>query len=326
MKAIRIHSFGGPEVLKEEEAPKPEAGAGEIIIRVQAAGVNPVDYKMRSGQYRGGVSLPATLGREVSGVVASVGPGVSQFKLGDAVYAMLGKYSGGYAEFSRAGQNEAAAKPSTLDYIHAAAVPLAATTAWQGLFDHGGLHVGERVLIHGAAGGVGHFAVQLAKARGATVIATARDSDLDFVRSLGADELIDYRNQEFETVAEKVDLVLDLIGGKTQERSIAVLGDGGRLVSTLALDDAARRKAAEAGVGIKQFMAEPKTAQLGEIGRLIDAGEVTVEVDRVHSLDEASEALDELEHEHIRGKIVLAVVAPASGLAPSRRMPAAGRA
>ncbi len=306
MKAMRIHSFGNSKVLKLEDIPPPELGARDVLIRVKVAGVNPVDFKLRSGRYRQDVPLPATLGREVSGTVERVGSDVTDLKRGDEIYGMLGKYSGGYAELAKAAREEVAAKPATLDDIHAGAVPLAATTAWQGLFDHGGLKSGQTVLIHGGAGGVGHFAVQFANIKGAEVITTARGEDADFLRQLGADQVIDYRTESFEDLVSGVDLVLDLIGGKIQDRSWRVLKKGGRLVSVLG--EPSQDKARQYGVTAVGFMAKPKSGQLAEMADLIDAGRVTVVVDRVRRLEEAAQAQDELERDHIRGKVVLQLV------------------
>ena len=308
MKAIRIHSFGGSDLLTLEDVPAPRPQAGEILIKVRAAGVNPVDYKMRSGQYKAAeIHPPVTLGREVSGVVESVGPAVTEIKAGDEVYAMLGANSGGYAEYAVAKSKEAAVKPATLDHVRAAAVPLAALTAWQGLFDHGKLMAGERVLIHGAAGGVGHFAVQFAKNRGAYVVATAKSEDEPLLRKLGADEVIDYRTERFDDRGRDIDLVLDLIAGETQQRSWNVLKEGGRIISTLqppAGEEAARHHAQG-----KAFMVEPKHEQLAEIARLIDAGKISVVLDQTLPLEEARRAHDHMENEHVRGKVVLTVAA-----------------
>ena len=303
MKAIRIHSFGNSNVLQLEDIPPPELSANDVLIRVRAAGVNPVDFKMRSGTFRNDVHLPVTLGREVSGTVEEVGAHVHDLKPGDAIYGMLGKYSGGYAELARALREEVAEKPETLDDVHAGAVPLAATTAWQGLFDQGELLSGQKVLIHGGAGGVGHFAIQFAKLCGAEVIATARGEDAGFLRQLGADQVIDYRKEKFEQEVADVDLVLDLIGGEIQERSWQVLRQGGRLVCTVG--EPSPEKARKHGVMARGFMAKPKTGQLAEMAGLIDAGRVKVVVQRVHKLEEAALAQDELEHDHIRGKVVL---------------------
>jgi NADPH:quinone reductase-like Zn-dependent oxidoreductase len=307
MQSIRIHEFGGPDVLKLEEQPTPQPLAGEILIRIHAASVNPVDYKMRNGGYVPRDQLPLTLGRDISGVVERLGSDVSDFQVGDAVYAMLPRDRGGYAEFVALNIAGCATKPERLDHVHAAAVPLAAVTAWQGIFDHGGLAEGQRILIHGAAGGVGHFAVQLAKARGATVYSTCSEDDLDFVRGLGADEVIDYKNQRFEDIAQDIDVVFDLIAGETQDRSWSVLKEGGIIVSTL--QEPSRKKAAEHKARGAHYMAEPSSSQLAEIGRLIDAGRVRVEVGSVFPLAEAAEAERTLETEHVRGKIVLDVAA-----------------
>lgn len=309
MKAVRIHEFGGPETLKVEDLPTPEPGAGEVRIRVMAASVNPVDYKMRNGGYLPKDALPLTLGRDVAGVVDAVGPGEDQFKVGDAVFAMLDRDHGGYVEFVAQTVENCAGKPAKLDFIQAAAVPLAGLTAWQGLFDHGRLEAGQRVLIHGAGGGVGHMAVQFARARGASVIATCSTADVDFVKSLGASEVIDYKTERFEDRVQDVDLVFDLVAGETQDRSWAVLKDGGALISTLKEPDKARAQAKHARAA--RYMAEPNGAQLAEIGRLIDQGQVMPRIDRVFPLDEAAKAEATLEHDHVRGKIVLEVTAQA---------------
>ncbi|HEY3756586.1 MAG TPA: NADP-dependent oxidoreductase [Opitutaceae bacterium] len=304
MKAMRIHSFGTSDVLRWEDVSVPSPGPGEVLVKVFAAGVNPVDYKIRSGNFRRDLSLPLTLGREVSGVIEAVGPEVAGFPRGQEVYGMLAKYSGGYAEFARALAREIAPKPKSLDHIHAAAVPLAATTAWQGLFDHGQLRKGERVLILGAAGGGGHFAVQFARHAGARVIATARSVDLEFVHELGADDVIDYQTQRFEDEVSEIDLVLDLVAGESQDRAWRVLRRHGRLVSALG-QPAENSGARSRGIAAIGFMADPRTEQLAEIGELIDDREVTVVVERILPLPMAAKAQDELEQEHIRGKMVL---------------------
>ncbi|MDX8528944.1 NADP-dependent oxidoreductase [Mesorhizobium sp. MSK_1335] len=249
--------------------------------------------------------LPLTLGRDFSGIVERCGARVDAFKPGDAVYALLTPDRGGYAEFVAAKAQDCAAKPKWLDHLHAAAVPLAAVTAWQGIFDHGGLRAGERILIHGAAGGVGHFAVQFAKANGATVYATCSERDIDFVQSLGADKVIDYENQRFEDTLRDIDLVYDLVAGDTQERSWSVLKQGGIIVSTL--QQPSKQKAAERNARGAYYMTKPDGAQLAEIGLLIDAGAVRVEIGRVFALRQAADAERALEEGHVRGKIVLKV-------------------
>ncbi len=307
MKAVRIHRFGGPDVLSLDDVPMPEPQQGEVVIRVHAASVNPVDYKIRDGGYLGSDKLPITMGRDVSGTILRQEGQGGGFKVGDAVCAMLSPDQGGYAEYVLAKTHELAPKPARLDHVQAAAVPLAALTAWQGLFDHGGLHEGQRVLIHGAAGGVGHFAVQFAKARGATVYATAGTRDQEFVRGLGADAVIDYKTERFEDRARGIDIVFDLIGGETQDRSWSVLKPNGIIVSTLTepKQDLAKQHKAR---GVR-YMAQPNGQQLREIGDLIEAGRVRPEVTAVLPLAEAAQAQQRLEHEHPRGKIVLRVAA-----------------
>jgi NADPH:quinone reductase-like Zn-dependent oxidoreductase len=304
MKAIRIHRFGGPEVLLLDEVDKPSTDGGKMLIKVAAAGVNPVDYKIRRGGYPGvtDADLPITLGKDVAGVVETA---AGDFKIGDEVYAHLTWPDGSYAEYAVVVPGGAAAKPKRLDMIAAAAVPLAATTAWQGLFDHGGLKAGQSVLIHGGSGGVGGFAVQFAKAVGAHVIATASGDGLQLVRDYGADQVVDYKTQKFEDVAHDVDLVFDLIGGETQARSFTVLKPGGALISTVQEPDKA--KAAEKHLRAERYRAVPNGGQLAQIAELIDAGKVKVVVAKTFPLPQAAEAHRDLETQHPQGKIVLVV-------------------
>lgn len=305
MKAVRIHSFGGPQALQIEELPRPQPREDEILVQVKAASVNPVDYKIRSGQYAKAEQLPMVLGRDVSGTVARCGTQVRDWEAGDDVFALLPPGRGAYAEYVTIKASQSAVKPMRLDHEHAAAVPLAALTAWQGLFDHGKLKSGQRVLVHGAAGGVGHFAVQLATVAGAEVFATATDSDVAFLRRLGAVRVIDYRAERFENVVGDVDLVLDLIGGETQARSWQVLKPGGTLVSTLdqPSEETARKHNAR-GVG---FLTHMNAEELSQIARLIDDGKVHPWVDAHYRLDEIAMAQEHLEHEHVRGKTVIQV-------------------
>src|SRR5262245_258062 len=221
MKAIVFHEFGDSDVLKYEEAAVPRPAQGEMLVQVYAAGVNPVDWKVRKGYLKElNPQLPQIPGFDLSGVVARVGEGVTRFKKGDAVFAYMSlKRGGAYAEYTIVREDEAALKPAKLDHVNAAAVPLAALTAWQALFDKAGLAAGQNVLIHGAAGGVGTFAVQLAKSRGAKVIGTASASNQAFLREIGADRTVDYRDQKLEEVVKDVDVVLDTVGGDTLERS-----------------------------------------------------------------------------------------------------------
>jgi NADPH:quinone reductase-like Zn-dependent oxidoreductase len=308
MKAIRIHRFGGPEVLELEDVSDPQPRENELLVRIHAASINPVDYKIRRSTVPWVTRevLPITLGRDLSGTIESGGTGVDAFRLGDAVYAMLGSIDrGSYAEYVVVKPNEAAAKPARLSHVEAAAVPLAGLTAWQGLFDHGHLRAGQTVLIHGGSGGVGHFAIQFAKVNGATVLTTVSAQNLDFVRELGADRAIEYHSQRFEEVARDVDLVLDLVGGETQERSWSVLKPGGILVS--ALGEPSREKAIQNGARGVGFRAQTNAAQLTEIGRLIDEGKVRPVVSTTYPLAEARQAQAQIERGHVRGKIVLKV-------------------
>jgi NADPH:quinone reductase-like Zn-dependent oxidoreductase len=304
--AVRIYAFGGPGELQLDQLPMPEPRAGEVLIEVHAASVNPVDYKIREGKYPAVKEdkLPYTMGRDVSGVVVKSGSGAAA-KAGQPVFGMLGIERGGYAEHVILKDGEFAPKPQTLDHIASAAVPLAGLTAWQGLFRHGRLLAGQRVLIHGGAGGVGHFAIQFAKAKGAEVVTTVSAQHVDFARALGADQVIDYKHQRFEEAAGQVDLVYDLIAGDTQQRSWQVLRDGGTMVSTLA--EPSQEEARKRGVRALRYTVEPDSAELTEIAGLIDAGKVRPKVSKVFHLDEAAEAEEYVKRGHTEGKVVLRV-------------------
>jgi NADPH:quinone reductase-like Zn-dependent oxidoreductase len=302
MKAVRIHRFGGPDVLQIEEIPVPEPKDDEILVKVDAASVNPVDYKIRSGHYSQAAGLPFVLGRDLAGSIEALGPSAKGEK-GELVFALLGPGRGSYAEYAIVKPGEYIGRPEDLDHVRAAAVPLAGITAWQGLFDHGHLEGGQRALIHGGAGGVGHFAVQFAKAREAYVITTASRDDFDFVRELGADEAIDYKGQRFEDLVHGVDLVFDLVGGETQARSFAVLKPGGIIVS--ALQEPPEDELKRHGVRGVIFRAHPDDGELAAIADLIEQGEVTPVVSATYPLDKAADAHKRLEAGHVRGKIVL---------------------
>jgi NADPH:quinone reductase-like Zn-dependent oxidoreductase len=309
MKAVRIHEYGGPEVLKYEDAPRPQPAAGEVLIRVHAAGVNPVDRGVRSGflKERLKYTLPMIPGWDVSGVVEAVGPGVSRLKVGDAVYSRPDiSRDGSYAEYMVVKESEVALKPKSIDHVTAAAVPLAALTAWQALFDAAKLSAGQTILIHGAAGGVGCFAVQFAKLKGAHVIGTASQRNHEFLRSLGADEVIDYNTTKFEDVVHDADAVLDTITGDTADRSYQVLKKSGIYVSILA--PPSQEKAAAHGVRCAHTFVQPNVAQLDEIAKLIDSGKLKVVIEKVFPLAEAAAAQDLNSTRHTRGKIVLRVV------------------
>lgn len=306
MKAIRIEQFGGPEVMHVREVEVPEPKAGEVLVRNIFVGINPVDYKIREGQYPEVKQdkLPLTLGREVAGLIEKIGQGVSGFKPGDRVFAMIGA-DGGYAEYSRVPAEHLALIPESLDWPSAAGVPLAGHTAWQALVEHGQLEQGQKVLIHGGTGGVGHFAVQFAKVKGAEVYATASTDSLPFLRELGVDRAIDYKTERFEDICKDFDLVIDLIGGDTQARSWQVLGEGGRLVSTLTMPDAHHPQAA--GKTGTRFTADPRGEELTEMAGLIATGNVQVYVAKTFELEEAKQALDFLADGHVHGKVVLHV-------------------
>ncbi|MEU1374061.1 NADP-dependent oxidoreductase [Streptomyces triculaminicus] len=307
MRAVIQKSFGGPEVLEVVETDRPTPLGGEVLVRVHASGVNPVDVAVRSGAYPLLGEPPFGVGWDISGVVEEAGPG-ARFKPGDEVFGMpfFPRAATGYAEYVAVPSRQVARKPATLDHVHAAAVPLAALTAWQGLVDAAGLAEGQRVLIHRAAGGVGHFAVQIAKARGAHVIALASAAKHDFVRSLGADEVIDYRTTDFTEAVKDVDVVFD--SSSEGVRSLAVLRPGGTLVSIMEhwnQELAARVEAAGrrfAGVSV-----EPDYASLEAIAALVDAGRVRPHVAATFPLAEAAKAHEAVESGRTQGKIVLTV-------------------
>lgn len=309
MKAVRIHAYGGPAMLHyEENVPMPQLNPDDLLIRVRAAAVNPVDWKIREGYLRGFLNhnLPLILGWDVAGEVIEVGAAATGFKIGDAVYARPNiERDGSYAEYIAVKASEAAQKPATLDHVHAAATPLAALTAWQSLVDAAQVSAGQTVLIHAAAGGVGSFAVQLAKARGARVIATASALNSGLVADLGADEFIDYTRTRFEDVAKDVDIVLDTIGGDTQERSWRALKPGGILVSVIS--PPSTTTAAAQGVRSAFVFIQPSGQQLTAIAQLIDAGNMKPIIHTVLPLAEARQAHVISQGGHARGKIVLHV-------------------
>jgi NADPH:quinone reductase-like Zn-dependent oxidoreductase len=307
MKAVRIHDFGGPDVLQYEDVPKSQAGAGQALVQVKAAGVNPIDWKVRAGYMKEVFQnmLPLILGVDMDGVVEAVGDGVTDFKPGDAVYGFLGIGRGTYAQYVAADASALAPMSQSLDFVQAAALPLVSLVGWQTLFDVSGLAPGQTVLIHGASGGVGHMAVQLAKWKGAKVIGTASAKNVDFVKSLGADRVIDYHTTRFEDAVHDVDVVLDTQAGNTQRRSYQVLKKGGILVSTLGIQDPGM--AEKHGVRALGFMAQPNGGELMEIARLVDEGKVRPEINKVMPLKDVAKAHELSETGHVRGKIVLKV-------------------
>ncbi|MFI9150404.1 NADP-dependent oxidoreductase [Streptomyces sp. NPDC053367] len=306
MRAVVVEQWGGPENLVEREVERPEPGLNEVLVRVHAAGVNPVDWKTRaSGALIEWGAVPV-VGWDVSGTVEAVGPGVGVFRPGDEVFGMplFPRQASGYAEYVVAPARHFAPKPAGLTHVEAAALPLAALTAWQALVDTADVRPGERVLIHAAAGGVGHLAVQIAKARGAYVVGTASAGKHDLVRRLGADEVIDYRSVRFEDVLTDIDVVLDGLGGETAERSLKVLRTGGRLITLPGPDDV---PAAQDGVRAMWVLVEPDHLGLREIAALVERGAVKPVVETVLPLGQAAKAHELGEQGRTTGKIVLTV-------------------
>ncbi|WP_158799243.1 NADP-dependent oxidoreductase [Pedobacter sp. L105] len=330
MNAIRLHEFGGPETLRYEKAPVPELKAGEVLIRVHAVGINPPDWYLREGykmlppDWRPEIPLPAIPGTDVSGVVAAIAADVKSFSVGDEVFGMIRFPSYGesaaYAEYVAAPASDLAQKPNGIDHIHAAAVPMAILTAWQFLVELGHNHPnplqpemhhpvpldGRKVMINGAAGGVGHFAVQLAKLKGAHVIAVASGGHESFLRDLGADEFIDYTKNRPEDMINDADLVLDTLGGAETSRFLRSLKSGGALFPVFfGFSDAEEAKKLDITVSMTQVRSDG--AQLEELAKLLDNGTVRVAIDSTFPLADAQKAHERAAHGHIRGKIVLTV-------------------
>lgn len=311
MKAVRIHQYGSRDVLAFEEAPKPVPAADDLLIRVVAASVNPVDWKLREGHLAQMIpyEFPLTLGWDVSGVVEAVGAGVTGFQVGDAVYSRPDiKRNGTYAEYVAVRASEVAHKPRTISHVEAASLPLAGITAWEVLVTTAQLSAGQRVLIHAGAGGVGSLAIQLAKVRGAHVVATASERNLALVKSLGADEVIDYKAQAFETVAKDIDVVFDTLGGAVQEASWGVLKPGGILVSIYSPPAPERAQAAGAR-GAFVFI-QPSAPILNEYATLVDAGRIRPVVGAEFALKDIVQAHALSESGRSVGKIVLYVGQP----------------
>ena len=309
MRAITQDALGEPDVLRETELERPEPGVGQILVAVHATGVNPTDWKHR----RYGVFLgkpPFTLGWDVSGVVEAVGLGVSLFEPGDEVFGML-PYpygAGSHAEYVVGPARAFVPKPAVLNHIEAGALPLVALTAWQTLVDTTRVQPGQRVLVHAAAGGVGHVAVQIAKARGAYVIGTASATKHAFVRGLGADEVIDYRTADFVKEARDIDVVLDPLGGDERLRSLEMLRPGGILVSILPQEfGEAAERAAELGVRAKTMLVEHDQAGMAAIAALVESGQLRVHVSDTYPLAEAASAHAQGETGRVMGKLVLTV-------------------
>ena len=309
MRAITQDEYGGPEVLHEAQLDKPEPGPSDVLIRVRAAGVNPTDWKHRAGP---GLlrEPPRILGWDVSGVVEAVGIGVTLHKPGDEVFGML-PYPlgvGSHAEFVTGPARAFASKPAGVDHVQAGAIPLAALTAWQALNDTADLQAGQRVLIHAAAGGVGHLAVQIAKAKGAHVIATASKAKHEFLAGLGVDELIDYNSTDFAEALEDVDVVLDTIAADYRSRSLQVLRKGGILVSILPYDrEALAAEAEELGVRAELMLVEADHAGMEAVRELVEAGKLRAEIAATFPLADAAKAHAQGETGRTKGKLVLTI-------------------
>jgi NADPH:quinone reductase-like Zn-dependent oxidoreductase len=310
MMAWRVHEFGPPSVMRFERLPLPTAGENEVLVKVEAAGVGPWDGWIRAGKSALPQPLPLTLGSDLSGEIVAVGLGVSELGVGDQVYGVTNsQFIGGYAEYALASAAMVSKKPTSLTYIEAASVPVIAVTAWQALFDQAQLKAGQKVLIHGAAGNVGAYAVQLARHAGMQIIATAAADDIPLVRDLGAHTAVDFQTQHFEEEVRDVDAVIDLVGGEVQERSFQVLRRGGKLISAVSRPD--QNLAQSHGVEAAFFLVQVTSQRLADIAGLIDGGKLKTRVGGVLPLADAREAHLMLEHlrPQPKGKIVLTIAA-----------------
>jgi NADPH:quinone reductase-like Zn-dependent oxidoreductase len=304
MKAIRVAAYGHPESLKLQEMEEPPVGDDEVLIDVASTSVNPVDWKIVTGMMKAFIPLPLpfTPGVDSAGTVVALGRSVTGLAVGDEVFGFIG-ITGGYATRAVARADRLALKPKNLSFLEAGGIPATALTAWQALHEHGNVRAGDRVLIHGAAGGVGSVAVQLARIAGAEVIATASGRNLEYVESLGASTVIDYAVDDFERIASGIDIVLDLVGGDTQTRSWSVLRRGGALVSTVSLPDAKRGQ--DVGAIGRNFAARPDGGQLSVLASLYESGQLRAEIESVYPLVRANEALAKSMAGHVRGKVVI---------------------
>ncbi|MGV8934480.1 MAG: NADP-dependent oxidoreductase [Gallionellaceae bacterium] len=311
MKAVRIHEYGNAGVLKFEEAPLPIIGATDVLVRVVAASVNPVDWKIRAGYLKEMIpyAMPLTLGWDVSGIVEAIGANVRRFKVGDAVFSRPDiKRNGTYAEFVAIRESELAFKPLTISHAESASIPLAGITAWEVLISTANVQAGQKVLIHAGSGGVGTLAIQLAKSRGAYVIATTSGKNSALVKSLGADEVIDYKTQKFSELVHDADVVFDTLGGEVQESSWSVLKRGGMLVSIVSPPSA--DKAKELGVKSAFVFIEPSAAILEQLSKLVDAGKLRPVIGAEFALKNLAQAHTLSESGRSVGKIVIHVGQP----------------
>jgi NADPH:quinone reductase-like Zn-dependent oxidoreductase len=301
-RAVLIRAYGGADAAQVATIAKPEAGQGQVLVRVRAAGVNGIDWKVREGYVRDAfpLQLPAVLGIELAGVVEAVGPGASRFRVGDRVMGPLGGL-GAYADFVTVDEAKLVHTPQALDDVHAAGVPVAAVAAWQSLHHAGPIAAGQRILIHGAAGGLGGYAVQYAKRAGAEVFATASTAAVEYVRSLGADHVIDYRTQRFESVARDIDLVLDYVGGEVLDRSWQVLTKDGAIVGTSSPDILARTPPGRRGLW---FMSKPDAALLERLAAEIAGGTLISKLDEVVGFGDIPAAIERNRTDPRIGKVV----------------------
>jgi len=307
MKAVRIHGYGDASVLVYEDAPMPEIGPDEVLIKVAACGINPIDWKVRKGyaKEKAPLSFPFILGWDVAGAIEVTGDLISRFRKGDKIFTRNNTArNGGYAEYVAVRASEICFAPASISLVQSAGIPLACQTAWAGLFEQGSLKKGQSVLIHGGSGGVGTFAIQLARLAGAHVISTTSAKNMDLVRSLGADEVIDHTAEDFSEKLKDIDLMFDTIGGDTQKKSWGIIKKGGTLVSTVGADE---KVAGEHGVQAKSFMVDSNGARLEEIAGLVDDGRIRVIIEKEFPLAEARAAHELSEGGHAVGKIILTI-------------------
>ncbi|HZR28602.1 MAG TPA: NADP-dependent oxidoreductase [Terriglobales bacterium] len=304
MKAVRIHSYGNADQLKVEEAPKPEIAKDEILVKIYDAGINPVDWKIRAGYLKTVMpkKFPLTMGQDIAGLAAEVGSDVNQFKPGDEIFGFA---TGAYAEYAAAKASELAHKPRSVNFASAAAIPTVGLTAWQIVIDTIQVSTGHSVLIHGAAGGVGSFAVQLAKWRGARVLATASPEDANYLKGLGVEQVINYKAERFEDKVKDADAVIDLVGGQTLQRSYQAVKPGGWLVTTVAPVD--ENEARKRGIRAMLLFMKRNGSELAQIAELVDQGILKPRVDQIFPLSEAKRAQELNESGQSHGKIVLQV-------------------
>lgn len=308
MRAVTQQSFGGPEVLEITEIGRPQLSVNEVLVRVHAAGVNPIDAHVRSGAIPVLGEPPFIIGWDISGVVEEVAPGVTRFVVGDEVYGMpyIPRAANGYAEYVAAPSRQLAHKPVSIDHLQAAGLPLAGLTAWQALVDAAKVGSGQRVLVHGGGGGVGHLAIQIAKARGAEVVTTASAAKHDFVRQLGVDQIIDYRTKKFEEAVDDVDVVLESVGGDTAVRSLDVLRPGGTLITIVDMRNfELARRTTERGFQFVGVTAEPDCVGLTALAYLVDSGKLRPNIEHALPLADAAKAHQLIDAGSTMGKIVL---------------------